>query len=158
MVSRELIGKIGRMYNFSGEYSLTMDSKGRVSVPAKERDSLARLVVAKNPLLDDDEKCLWIYPYDEWVKAQAEVSALPNTPNFRKLRRVFLGGADERVVDSHGRVLIKPELRQFAELNKKAVLVGQGNKLELWSEAAWNELMEEAPDASYTDEIANLSL
>lgn len=146
------------MYNFSGDYSLTMDSKGRISVPAKERDALARLVVAKNPLMEEDERCLWIYPYDEWIKAQAQVAALPNTKNYRRLRRLFLGGADERVIDSHGRVLIKPELRQFADLDKKAILVGQGNKLELWSEAAWNALVDEAQDDSYTADVESLSL
>lgn len=143
---------------FSGINTITMDSKGRISIPAKERDALTRLVIAPNPLMNEDEKCLWVYPYDEWVRVRAEVSALPNNKNFRTLRRVFLGGAVEYAVDSHGRVLLTPKLREFAGLDKKVVLVGQGSKLELWSEAAWDELIDESLDDSYAEAVENLSL
>lgn len=123
---------------FSGVQTLSMDSKGRIAVPAKYRDSLSRLVIAPNPLMEDDENCLWLYPLEEWQVVQADVSSKPNTKTFRRLKRFFLGGAVEYSLDGNGRVLLTPKLREFAELNKKIVLVGQGNKFEIWDEAVWD--------------------
>ncbi|PIE45655.1 MAG: division/cell wall cluster transcriptional repressor MraZ [Gammaproteobacteria bacterium] len=120
---------------FRGVQTLSMDSKGRVSIPARHRDALSKLVIAPNPM--PDEKCLVVYSLKEWERVEAEIVAQPNTKPIRRIKRVFLGGAVEYKPDGHGRVLLTPELRQFASLDKKIALVGQGNKLEIWSETAW---------------------
>lgn len=131
---------------FRGVQALSMDSKGRISVPAKHRDVLSRLVIAPNPLGEVDENCLWLYPFEEWEKVEAQVSAQGNSKTLRRLKRFFLGGAVEYTLDSNGRVLLTPALRDFAALDKKIVLVGQGNKLEIWSEADWDAQMSYGED------------
>lgn len=146
---------------FRGVQTLSMDSKGRISVPAKHRDALSRLVIAPNPMMEEDESCLWLYPFHEWEAVEAEVSAKPNTKTFRRLKRFFLGGAVEYTLDSHGRVLLTPSLREFAELDKKIVLVGQGNKLEIWSEKAWEAQLNPSEDddsqADYQAAVESMS-
>lgn len=144
---------------FRGVQTLSMDSKGRISIPSKHRDALSRLVVAPNPM--PDEECLLVYSMDEWEKVEADLVAKPNNKQIRKLKRVFLGGAVEYVVDGHGRVLLTPALREFADLDKKVVLVGQGNKFEIWSEADWLALNaeEESDDdqAAFVAELEDMS-
>lgn len=144
---------------FRGASSLSMDSKGRMTVPSKHRDALTKLVIAPNPM--PDEKCLVVYPLEEWEVVEKNIVAQPNTPAIRRLKRIFIGEAVEYVVDAQGRVLITPELREYAQLDKKVTLVGQGNKLEIWSEAAWAELHDnvgsEEDEAAFVDALESLS-
>ncbi len=113
-----------------------MDSKGRISMPTKYRDQLTQLVLLPNPV--PSEPCLFIYSLDEWQKVIDQIVALPNTAGNRKIKRAFMGKAESVTLDSNGRFLLKPELRESALLDKKVYLVGQGNKLELWDEATYN--------------------
>ncbi len=144
---------------FRGATNLSIDSKGRMTVPSKHRDALTKLVIAPNPM--PDEKCLVVYPLDEWEKVEQNIVNQPNTKAIRRLKRIFIGEAVEYVVDGQGRVLITPELRQYAELDKKITLVGQGNKLEIWSEAAWtalhNVVDDEDAEAEYIETLEGLS-
>ncbi|PIE45934.1 MAG: cell division/cell wall cluster transcriptional repressor MraZ [Gammaproteobacteria bacterium] len=144
---------------FRGASTLSMDSKGRIAIPAKHRDALTKLVIAPNPM--PDERCLLVYALDEWQVVENNIVAQPNSPQIRRLKRVFLGEAVEYVVDGQGRVLLTPELREFAGLDKKVKLVGQGNKLEIWSEAAYQALrnMEESEEdkAAYVATLESLS-
>ncbi len=144
---------------FRGATNLSIDSKGRMTVPSKHRDALTKLVIAPNPM--PDEKCLLVYSQDEWEKVEADIVSKPNSKAMRRLKRVFIGAATEHVVDGQGRVLISPELREYAELEKKITLVGQGNKLEIWSEAAWaalNDIVDdEEAEAEYIDALEELS-
>ncbi len=144
---------------FRGASTLSMDSKGRIAIPAKHRDALTKLVIAPNPM--PDERCLLVYALDEWQVVEDNIVAQPNSSQIRRLKRVFLGEAVEYVVDGQGRVLLTPELREFAGLDKKIKLVGQGNKLEIWSEAAYQALrnMEESEEdkAAYLETLESLS-
>ncbi len=144
---------------FRGASTLSMDSKGRIAIPAKHRDALTKLVIAPNPM--PDERCLLVYALGEWQVVEDNIVAQPNSPQIRRLKRVFLGEAVEYVVDGQGRVLLTPELREFAGLDKKIKLVGQGNKLEIWSEAAYQALrnMEESEEdkAAYLETLESLS-
>ncbi len=144
---------------FRGASTLSMDNKGRIAIPAKHRDALTKLVIAPNPM--PDERCLLVYALDEWQVVEDNIVAQPNSPQIRRLKRVFLGEAVEYVVDGQGRVLLTPELREFAGLDKKVKLVGQGNKLEIWSEAAYQALrnMEESEEdkAAYVATLESLS-
>ena len=121
---------------FSGVSTLNLDSKGRLAVPAKHRELLSaesesRIMVTLNP-----QGCLLIYPKSEWQPVYEQMRKLSGAQ--AAVARVILGFAEELELDSAGRVLIPSTLRVRAKLNKEVALVGQGNKFELWDEAAWN--------------------
>jgi len=145
---------------FQGSQSLNVDVKGRVAVPSRYRDLLAavcegRLVVTANPY----ERCLNIYPEPQWKEVKAKIEALPNSnKKVRRLQRLVLGNASELDMDGNGRLLLPPTLREFASLDKKVVLVGLGDKAELWSEQSWNEMLDESDDEPMPEEMNNLSL
>ncbi len=140
---------------FEGSHTLSMDSKGRISVPTKHRDALTPLVVAKNPM--PGESCLFIYPLHAWDRVKEEISSRKSSPQQRQLMRVFVGTAESMTLDSNGRLLIKPDFREAVNLDKKVILVGQGNKLELWDEATWNALYNEDFDDDYIDMLESIS-
>ncbi len=143
---------------FRGITTVSLDAKGRMSIPAKYRDALMKLIIVPNPV--KDEKCLLVYPIDAWEKVEAEIASKPNTASVRSLKRFFLGQAVEYITDKNGRVLLTPNLRDFAELDKKMILVGQGNKFELWDETVWNSLkdsfLEEATSSELAEELETL--
>ncbi|PID66960.1 MAG: division/cell wall cluster transcriptional repressor MraZ [Gammaproteobacteria bacterium] len=144
---------------FRGATGLSIDSKGRMTVPSKHRAALTKLVIAPNPM--PNECCLVVYPLDEWEAVEKNIVSQPNTKAIRRLKRIFIGEAVEYVVDAQGRVLITPELREYAGLDKKITLVGQGNKLEIWSDAAWTALHDSVDDkdaqAQYVETLEGLS-
>jgi len=145
---------------FQGSQSLNVDVKGRVAVPSRYRDLLAavcegRLVVTANPY----ERCLNIYPEPQWKEVKAKIESLPNSnKKVRRLQRLVLGNASELDMDGNGRLLLPPTLREFANLDKKVVLVGLGDKAELWSEQSWNDMLDESDDEPMPEEMNNLSL
>jgi len=121
---------------FLGVNTLNLDAKGRMAIPAKHRDALshARVVATVNP----QEHCLWLYPEDEWREIARKLSRLPTMDRQnRLLQRLLLGHASELDMDAQGRILLSPELREYAGLGKKISLVGQGHKFEIWDEQAW---------------------
>ena len=88
----------------------------------------------------DKDRCLLIYPAPTWVDIERKLERLPSfNPAARKLQRFYIGHAHEVEMDAQGRVLLSPELRQFASLDKRVALVGQVKKFEVWSEETWNE-------------------
>lgn len=152
---------------FLGVNALNLDAKGRLAIPAKYRDDLAdccasRVVATINPLGD---KCLLLYPDSEWREIARKVSRLPNAKRQNQmLQRLLLGHATELEMDGQGRILLAPSLRDYASLDKRVALVGQGHKFEIWSEEVWLErrdawLAEASdPDSVLSEEIEELSL
>lgn len=127
---------------FLGVNTLNLDAKGRMAIPAKQRDQLAnaRVVVTVNP----QEHCLWLYPEDEWREIARKLSRLPEMVRQNQLlKRLLLGHASELDLDGQGRILLSPELRDYAGLDKRVALVGQGHKFEIWDEQAWAGSREE---------------
>lgn len=130
---------------FRGINSATLDAKGRMALPARVREAVAamsegQLVVT----IDTKERCLLLYPLPLWEEVQQKLENLPNVnPRSRTLQRLLIGHATDLEPDGTGRVLLPQQLRDYAELDKKLVLVGQGNKVEIWSEARWESRMEE---------------
>ncbi len=123
-----------------GSHAINMDAKGRLAIPAKVRDALlsecgGRIVVTAHT----EERCLLIYPEQQWQLLLPQIENLPNiNRKAAKMQRVLLGYATNLEIDeSHGRILLPPTLREYAGLEKKLMLVGQGKKLELWSEEEW---------------------
>lgn len=124
--------------SFQGAAALSLDAKGRLAVPARHRDALAvlcsgRLVVTAHP-----HRCLVIYPEPAWVPIRDQVLAAPSLNKAAAaLKRLLVGNARDEEMDSAGRVLIAPELRAWAGLDKQVWLVGLGDHFELWSDSAW---------------------
>lgn len=121
---------------FMGEYSHTIDAKGRVIIPAKFREELGEEFVVTKGL----DGCLFIYPMEEWKTFEKKLEALPLTnKNARKFSRFFVAGAATCELDKQGRILVPATLREFAGLEKDVVLTGNLNRIEVWSKAMWNE-------------------
>jgi transcriptional regulator MraZ len=128
---------------FRGVTHLALDAKGRFAIPGKHRIPLTGgLDGAERTLIvtADPSRCLLVYPRATWEPIQARLMALSSfNDEIRGLQRLLVGHADEVDMDGAGRVLVPPALRQYAGLEHRVVLVGQGNKFELWDEAKWHE-------------------
>ena len=123
---------------FQGATQLNLDSKGRLAIPVRHRDVLLALCASNLVITADADGCLLVYPQPEWQPIRdklLKLSAL--NPKIRALQRRLIGYAEEVVMDGAGRVLISPALRDYAVLDKRVMLVGQGNKFELWDEGKW---------------------
>jgi MraZ protein len=115
---------------FQGESALTLDGKGRVSVPARFRDALSALCQGQMTLSKSPSRCLLLFPRPAWIEFRAKLLALPmEADNFRRL---YLGSAMDVDIDSGSRVLLSPELRAWARLDKDLMLVGMGGRMEIW--------------------------
>ncbi len=129
---------------FRGATKITLDAKGRLAVPARYRERIADLCDGHLICTVDTDHCLLLYPLPEWLDIERRLQRLPNLdPGVRRLQRLLVGHANELDLDGHGRVLIPRELREFAGLDKQAMLIGQGNKFELWDEARWSARRDE---------------
>ena len=123
---------------FQGAAQLNLDNKGRLAIPSRHRDMLLAHCAGQLVLTADADGCLLFYPQPEWQPIRdklLKLSAL--NPRIRALQRRLIGYAEEVEMDAAGRVLISPALRSYATLDKRVMLIGQGNKFELWDEAKW---------------------
>lgn len=126
---------------FRGVNNINLDAKGRMAMPTRYRERLLsrsdnQLVVT----IDTEERCLLIYPLPDWEDIQRKIESLPSfNPQARRIQRLLIGHATDIEMDANGRMLLTPPLREYAQLEKKAVLLGQGNKFELWSEGCWTD-------------------
>jgi MraZ protein len=125
---------------FRGAAKVTLDAKGRMVLPARVRDVLTQLGEQQLVATVDRDQCVLVYPLGDWQKLQDQLMNLPNlNSEARWLQRLLVGYATDLDIDSHGRVLIPGELREFTGLQRDAMLFGQGNHLELWDESAWKQ-------------------
>lgn len=130
---------------FRGITQLSLDVKGRIAIPAKYRGELVEQCSGRLVVTADPSRCLLIYPQPAWEPIEQKLSALPSfNSKTRKLQRLLIGSANDVEMDNAGRILIAPPLRSFASLSKEVVLVGQGEKFELWDEQQWNLEIEDA--------------
>lgn len=119
---------------FIGEYSHTIDNKGRMAVPAKFRQNLKKGAIVTRGL----DNCLFIYTQSEWEKLVEKLSSLPlSQEKSRAFSRLMLAGAMDVAIDSQGRILIPEYLRKFANLKKDAIIAGLYNRLEIWDSSQW---------------------
>ncbi|MCC7356179.1 MAG: division/cell wall cluster transcriptional repressor MraZ [Candidatus Doudnabacteria bacterium] len=120
---------------FIGEYTASIDDKGRTSVPAKFRAQLKSKVVVTRGL----DNSLFLYTVDEWKKLAEKLASLPiSTANTRAFSRLMLAGAMDCDVDKQGRIMLPGYLKEFAKIGKKLVFAGLYNRIEIWSEDSWN--------------------
>jgi len=124
---------------FRGVNNVSLDAKGRLALPTRYRDLVeercaGQLIVT----IDTEERCLLIYPIQDWEALEKDLARLPSfNKAARRVQRLLVGHATDVELDMNGRLLVPPPLRQFASLDKKAVLIGQGRKFELWGEETW---------------------
>lgn len=134
-------------------------------MPARYRDRLQETCDGRMVITVDPDRCLLVYPMPEWEKIEQQLNKLPSfNRRARALQRLLLGHATESEFDSQGRMLLPAMLRDYAGLQKKAVLIGQGNKFEVWDEETWNNKQSEwldemnGDDGELPDSLENLSL
>ncbi len=128
---------------YQGAAALNLDAKGRLAVPSRHRESLAAVANGTLVLTAHPHRCLLIYPLPAWEPIRDRVLQAPSLEQQSALlKRLLVGFAREEELDAAGRVLIAPELRQYAGLEKEVWLVGQGNHFELWSAAGWMQQQE----------------
>ena len=147
---------------FQGETAITVDDKGRMAVPTAHRDLVARvsnnrLVLTYSPF---DMGCLYLYPQDVWEKVRDQVNALPRTRSVNRQMQFKLVGAAAFVEpDGSGRISIPASQRSACGLDKRAVLLGMGDKFELWSEQAHHaQIRQTLSDADLGDGLLDLQL
>lgn len=147
---------------FQGETAITVDVKGRFAIPTALREPIARacdsqLVVTYNPF---EPGCLWLFPHAEWERVRDQVNALPSVKAVhRNLQMKLVGAAAEVEPDSAGRVLLPASQRSAAGIEKKAVLLGMGDKFELWSEQAHlDKIRQTINEDEVSEEMAELAL
>ncbi len=125
-----------------GTSKLTVDAKGRLSLPARYKSLFSEDEQHTFVITVDKERCLLMYPLRNWELVEKRIENLPNlNPEIRQYQRLILGYAHEVELDKNNRILISKELRDFASISKKVVLTGQGRKFEIWDDAFWDQKM-----------------
>ena len=149
---------------FRGVSKVTLDAKGRLAIPSRYRERLKSRAEGHLVVTVDRDYCLLIYPLPDWEKIERKLMNLSSlNKQSRRLQRLMVGHAAELEMDGHGRILLPRELREFAALVRRAMLIGQGNKFELWDEENWGARRDEwlAGDSGTADlpaELETLSL
>lgn len=128
---------------FQGATALSLDVKGRLAIPARHREALVAASSGQLVLTAHPHRCLLLYPEPAWVPIRDKVLAASSlNPQSAAIKRLLVGNARDESLDSAGRLLVAPELRQFAQLEKQVWLVGQGSHFEIWSETSWQRQLE----------------
>ena len=140
---------------YQGASAMSMDAKGRVSIPARHRDALAIQCDGRITLTRHPHGCLMVFPRTEWEKFRERIAALPMSAQWWK--RIFLGNAMDVEMDGTGRVLISPELRTAAGISKDTMLLGMGNHFELWDKATYEAQEAQAMQGEMPDVFKEFS-
>jgi MraZ protein len=143
------IRNASRPVMFQGASSLTLDAKGRLSVPTRHRDVLQATAGGQLTMTRHPHGCLMVFPRTEWEKFRDRIAELPMSAQWWK--RIFLGNAMDVELDGTGRVLISPELRQAAGLTREVMLLGMGQHFELWDKARYEAQEAEALQGQMPD-------
>jgi len=137
---------------FLGEYQHSLDTKGRITIPAKIREQLGDKFVVTKGL----ENCIFLYPLKEWQTIENKLRTLPFTrADVRSFARFFFSGASELEIDKQGRTVIPASLREYALIDKDLIIIGVGSRAEIWAVENWEKYIEGA-EASYEDIAASL--
>ncbi len=142
---------------FRGLTKLNLDNKGRLVMPARHRAALPAGSENRVVVTLDRAHCLAMYPMPEWALVEAQFMRIGMDPKVVMLKRLVIGHAEELDIDSAGRVLLPPPLREIAGLEKAVMMVGQGNKLEIWSESRWEAARDETLAMPVSDWPADMN-
>jgi len=123
---------------FRGVNQISLDGKGRMAMPTKYRKEILECCHGQLVITVDRDMCLLIYPLEQWEVIEKKLAKLPSLNKAaRRLQRLLIGHATEVDMDAHGRILVPLPLREFANFEKRVVLIGQGHKFELWDAQRW---------------------
>ena len=140
------------IFMFMGEYHHTIDEKGRIIIPSKFREDLGEKFIITRGI----ENCLFVYSLSSWEKITNKLEALPFTKkDARQFVRCFLSGATTAEFDKQGRVNVTSPLISYANVQKDCVVIGTGDRLEIWSQEDWNAFFESA-SSNMSDIAENL--
>ncbi|MGB5738995.1 MAG: division/cell wall cluster transcriptional repressor MraZ [Woeseia sp.] len=148
---------------FRGATKVTLDAKGRLAIPTRYRERLQARCDGQLVVTVDRDSCLLIYPFPDWEDIERKLMRLPSlNSQSRRLQRLMVGYATEMELDGNGRILLTKELREYAGLDRQAIMLGQGNKFELWDEESWNAKrdawLDADDDTDLPAELESLSL
>ena len=150
---------------FRGINPINLDAKGRMAMPMRYREHIAATCEGRMvATIDTDSRCLLMYTQPEWDVIQSKIEQLSSfNPVTRRIQRLLIGHATDLELDGNGRLLLPATLREYACLEKKIVLLGQGKKFEIWSEDQWLQtrdayLDEGQDDGVIPEELQSLSL
>ena len=119
---------------FMGEYQHALDAKGRLIIPAKFREELGEGAIITRGL----DNCLFLFPQEEWAVLEGKLKTLPLTKHdARQFVRFLFSGATECELDKQGRIVLPSNLREFAAIDKDAVVIGVSSRVEIWSKERW---------------------
>lgn len=142
---------------FMGEFHHALDPKGRVFIPAKLRDTLGEKCVVTRGL----DQCLFVYTESEWASVERKLKQLPMTQSdARAFVRFFFSGAVNIDLDKQGRVMLPVNLREYASLDKDAVIIGVSSRIEIWSKEMWEKYMTNAAESfeAIAEKIVDLGI
>ncbi len=140
---------------FQGASSLSLDNKGRLSVPTRHRDVLAAVASGQLTITRHPHGCLMVFPRPAWEQFRQRIVELPMAAQWWK--RILLGNAMDVEIDGTGRVLVSPELRAAAKLDRETVLLGMGNHFELWDKATYEAQEAQAMQGDMPDVFKDFS-
>lgn len=148
---------------FRGATKVTIDAKGRLAIPTRYRNRLESRSNGQLVVTVDRDYCLLLYPFPDWEEIERKLIRLPSLDKqARRLQRLMVGYATELELDGNGRILLSRELREFAEIDRQAILIGQGNKFEIWNDDIWNKKrdswLSEDDEGNLSAELEALSL
>ncbi|RUM78469.1 MAG: cell division/cell wall cluster transcriptional repressor MraZ [Candidatus Thioglobus sp.] len=140
---------------FRGVHSLTVDAKGRLKIPTRHQAQIDKACAGQMVLsIHPDDNCLLLYPLGDWQNLERKVSALPSLNiHTKRLKRKLIGHATDCELDKASRILIPATLREYAKLNKRIILSGQGHNFELWDEDAWHKQITSLDSLSKKEEV-----
>ena len=126
---------------FRGVHSLSVDAKGRIKIPTRHQTQIDKICKSKMVLsIHPEDNCLLLYPLEDWQILEKKVSTLPSLNiHTKRLKRKLIGHATDCELEKASRVLIPATLREYANIDKKIIMSGQGHNFELWDEDTWNK-------------------
>ena len=142
----------------NGVTKLNLDVKGRMAIPSRYRERLMDDCAGHLVITLDTQKRLIIYPHNKWKEVETKLANLPVNKAAVRMQRLYLGHAADCDMDKNGRINIPPYLREITGLNKQIVLLGIGNKFEVWDEDSWNREWEDDEEIELPAELESLSL
>ena len=147
---------------FRGLNKISLDTKGRISIPTKYRSELSKYGSNELVCTIDIDQCLLLYPKKIWLKIEKTIMALPSLDkSSRILQRLMIGHASELVLDSQNRILVPIELREFSGIKKSAMFIGQGQRFEIWNYKSWNQSRDswlKKTDLALTEQLRDISI
>ena len=150
-----MVKYINDLFMFRGVHTISIDNKGRIKIPSRHHELIintcdGRMILSIHP----EDECLLLYSLADWQKLEFKVGALPSLNiHTKRLKRKLIGHATECEMDKVSRILIPIKLREYAKIDKKVILSGQGNNFEIWNEATWNKHIDNLDSLSKREEL-----